>query len=164
MNIQEQGLCTSALSLNIPLVAVARKQTLGCTAIWSTLVQLLRSSLLLQFLASAQGGSRLLRFSTSTHLTLTVSIQHRRATGGQGSMLDSELKNSYNPKYPLPKNKDFFPRYSPANWCQKAATNVRNSGCLLVTVSSFPEVLALTPPKHTITWPASIYSHLLTGI
>lgn len=153
----------SGLSLNMPLVAIARKKTLCCTAVWSNLVQLLRSSLLLQFLSSAQRGSRLLTYSRSTHVVLTVSMQHRRATGGERSMLDTKLENNYSAKYPTVQEQRFLPKVLSSKRGVWKAANVRNSRCPLVTASSVPEVVTCHPPRR-VTGPAPVYTHLLTGI
>lgn len=112
MNIQDLGLFSSpALSLNLPLVAMARRKTLH-----SCLVQLLLPSLLPQLPPPAQAGLRLLRLSVSTHLQLLVRIQHRRGkdpcwTGNQSTATT-----------PLGMSKAFFPRCSPANWVSESSS------------------------------------------
>lgn len=110
-------------------------------------------------------GSRPLRFSISTHLMRTVSIQHRRATGGKGSMLDSKLKNNYNPKYPTVQEQRFLPKVlSSKLGVKKQQQKWETPNVHWSQLPASQRWLPCHPHPRTITGLASICTHLLTGI
>lgn len=142
--------CSPGLSLNFPLVAMARKTLHSC------LVQLLLPSLPPQLPSPAQTGLRLLRFSISTHLKLPGRIQHKRASGGKDPCWTANQSTATALNTALGMSKAFFPRCSPANWVSKSSSKGEKLQIPLVTAPSFPEGVSQPPP--------SIPTHLLTGI
>lgn len=133
------------LSINLPLVAMARRKSLH-----SCLVQLLLPSLLSQ-LPSAQAELRLLRFSVSTWsfwwgYSTGEPLEHRIHAG-------QRTKAQLQPSIPHCAGAKLS---SQQTGCQKAAAKVGNSRFSLVTAPSFSKGASQPPPP--------IPTHLLTGI